>query len=279
VSVVARLEKEMMRVATIMVLVAGLAGVAAGQDAKTPAQVHVRKLVLTSKDTTPPADLATIAASLEGGTFALDELQDRVALKLHDEGYYFASAENPQLTHVQQAAGTETADVALDVTAGTQYQMGKITFRGTKEFNDDKLRGLFPVAAGSLYSASGLATGLDKLKSLYEGQGFADVGAVPDVVVNEAQHSIDVIVQVEEGNPYTFGPLTITGSEPSAGAGKTLLAAWKQLEGKRYNPELLKKWLAANAPKNAAGAPPIHPHAEGVADPDAHLMDVRLSFE
>ena len=269
----------MMRVATIMVLVAGLAGAAAGQDAKTPEQVHVRKLVLTPKDATPPADLGTIAASMEGGTFGLDELQDRVSLKLHDEGYYFASAENPQLTHVERAGGVETADVALDVTAGTQYKMGKITFRGTKEFNEDKLRGLFPVAAGSLYSASGLATGLEQLKNLYEEQGYADVGAVPDVVVNDAAHTIDVIVQVEEGTPYTFGPLTITGAEPTAGASKTLLSAWKQLEGKRYNPEVLKKWLAANAPKNAAGAPPIHPHAEGVADPDAHLMDVRLSFE
>jgi outer membrane translocation and assembly module TamA len=201
-----------------------------------------------------------------------------VELKLHDEGYYFASAENPQLTSVQ-AGKTKTADVSFDVTAGNQYHLGKVTFRGTKEFNDDKLRALFPATAGSLYNSSALALGLEKLKDLYEEQGYADVGAVPDVVVNEAVRTIDVIVQVEEGLPYLFGPLTITGNEPSAGAEKALLAAWKQLEGKRYAPDVLKKWLAANAPKVPDGAPPIHPHAEGVADPDAHLMDVRLSFE
>jgi outer membrane translocation and assembly module TamA len=269
-----------MRIAMIAILVGGLAGAATGQDAKTPADapVHVRKLTLTTKDL-PPAEAQSIAASLEGGTFGLEELEDRVVLKLHDEGYYFASAENPQLTNVQQAGGTKTADVSLDLTAGNQYRMGRISFRGTKEFPDDKLLGLFPIASGSLYNSSALATGLDKLKSLYEDQGYADVGAVPDVVVNQAASTIDVIVQVEEGLPYLFGPLTLQGNEPSAGAGKTLLAAWKQLEGKRYNPELLKKWLAANAPKVPQGAPPIHPRAEGVADPDAHLMDVRLSFE
>ena len=119
----------------------------------------------------------------------------------------------------------------------------------------------------------------DMFESMYEAQGFADVGAVPAIAVNEEHRVIDVTVEVEEGYPYLFGQLTLDGAEPMPGEDKRLLTAWKEVEGKRYNPEVLKKWLAANAPKSPKDAPPIHPHAEGIADTGAHLMNVRLRFQ
>jgi hypothetical protein len=37
--------------------------------------------------------------------------------------------------------------------------------------------------------------------------------------------------------------------------------------------------LAVNNPKSPKNAPPIHPRAEGIADTEAHLMNVRLRFQ
>jgi outer membrane protein assembly factor BamA len=269
-----------MRIAIGLVFVSSLIGTGLAQEAeKTPNNfVQVRKLMLAASDL-PSGDLQPIATSLEGRTYPLDELQERIQQKLRDEGYYFARAETPQLTNVRLEGAANSADVSIQIEAGNQYRFGQITFRGTSTFPQDRLRSLFPIQAGGIFNASGVAAGLDKLKSLYEAEGYADIGAVPSIAVDEARHIIDISVEVEEGLPYLFGPLTLEGTEPSAGAGKALLTAWKELEGKRYNPEVLKKWLAANAPKVPAGAPTIHPHAEGIADPDAHLMNVRLKFE
>jgi outer membrane translocation and assembly module TamA len=270
----------MMRFAMGLVLIAGMAGAALAQDtANAPdAAVKVRKLTLVATDL-PNADWRTAAASLEGGTYGVEDLQERIQQKLRDEGYYFAHAENPQLTNVRQEGAGRSADAAVTIEAGDQYTMGEITFKRTTQFKNEQMRSQFPLVLGSVFNGSAVAVGLEKLKALYEAQGFADVGAVPSIAVNEARHVIDISVEVEEGLPYLFGQLTLDGAEPTPGESRALQAAWKELEGKRYNPDLLKKWLAANGPKSAKGAPALHPRAEGIADTAAHLMNVRLIFQ
>lgn len=237
------------------------------------AVVQVRKLTLAATDQ-PQLDLHDLAASLEGHAYTPGDLQDRIQQKLRDDGYYFANVNAPQFANAQNGA----ADVSLQIQAGDQYTTGEIAFRKAMQFPKEQMRSLFPLAAGKVFNASAVQVGIDKLKNLYEAQGFADVGAVPSIAVNEAKKVIDVSVEVEEGYPYLFGQLTLQGAEPTSGASKALLTAWSQIAGKRYNPELLKKWLAANAPKSAPGAPALHPRAEGIADTDAHVMNVQLVF-
>ena len=261
------------RAVAALIAVLTLASAAFAQDASNAA-VQVRKLTLTATDQ-PQLDLQSVAASLEGHAYAPGELQDRIQQKLRDNGYYFANVSAPQLANAQNSA----ADVSVQIQAGDQYTMGEITFKKAAQFPKEQMRSLFPVSSGKIFNASAVQVGIDKLKSLYEAQGFADVGAVPSIAVNEAKKVIDVSVEVEEGYPYLFGQLTLQGAEPTPGAGKALLTAWSQIAGTRYNPASLKKWLAANAPKSAPGAPAIHPRAEGIADTDAHVMNILLVFE
>jgi outer membrane translocation and assembly module TamA len=268
----------MKRIAGCMILVAGLAS--AGQDVAKQQNlpVHVRKLTLTATDL-PNADWRPVAAALEGGTYGLEDLKQRIEQKVHDDGYYFAHVENLQLANAGREGAANSADVTAAIDAGNQYTMGEITFRGTTQFKKEQLRSQFPIVSGSVFNGSSVSAGLEKLKSLYEAQGFADVGAVPAMAVNEEKRTIDVSVEVEEGFPYLFGQLTLDGQEPVAGESKALQTAWKEVEGKRYNPEVLQKWLAANGPKSAKGAPALHPRAEGIADTQAHLMNVRLIYQ
>ncbi len=267
-----------MRKASCIVLVASLLAAAApAQQAQTAVAVVVRTLTLTATDK-PAADWRPVSSALQGITCTMDELQDRIQQKLRDEGYYFAHLETPQLTNARPDGGKRSADVAVQFEAGDQFRMGQITFRHTTQFKTEQLRSLFAITPGSTFNGSAIAAGLDKVKALYEAQGFADVGAVPSMAVDEKAKVIDVSIEVEEGLPYLFGQLTLDGPEPVPGTNKTLLAAWSEIAGKRYNPETLKKWLGAHAPKGAPGAPAIHPHAEGIADTEAHLMNVRMTY-
>jgi hypothetical protein len=267
----------MCKASCIILAASLLAAAASAQTPQTAETVLVRTLTLTATDK-PGADWRPVTASLEGNACTLEELQDRIQQKLRDNGYYFAHIETPQLASVRPEGTKRSADVAVQFEAGDQFTMGQITFKHTTQFKKEQLRGEFPIAAGSIFNGSAIATGLDKVKALYEAQGFADVGAVPSMAVDEKAKVIDVSIEVEEGYPYLFGQLSLEGADPSPGASKTLLAAWSELAGKRYNPDSLKKWLGAHAPKSAPGAPAIHPHAEGIADTEAHLMNVRLVF-
>lgn len=265
----------MIRIASCVVAVT--AALAVTVTAQEPVPVLVRKLTVTVTDQ-PNVDWRAKMAPFEGGSYTVDDLQDRIQMKMRDNGYYFAKIETPQLTGERQEGGKRSADVSVQVTAGDQYTMGVISFRATSAFKREQMRSVFPIAAGDVFNASAINVGIEKLKGLYEAQGFADVGAVPSMAVDDAKHVIDVSVEVEEGYPYLFGQLTIDGPEPVPGTSRTLLAAWSEIAGKRYNPALLQKWLAAHAPKSAPGAPAIHPKAEGIANTEAHVMNVRLVY-
>ena len=245
--------------------------------AQEPVPVTVRTLAVTVTDQ-PGVDWNAKMTPFVGSAYTTDDLQDRIQMKMRDNGYYFAHVDTPQLANVQEAGGKRVADIAVRVTAGDQYTMGLISVRATEAFKREQMRAVFPIAAGDVFNASAINAGIEKLKGLYEQQGFADVGAVPSIAVDDAKHTIDVSVEVEEGYPYLFGQLTIDGPEPVPGTSRTLLAAWAQIAGKRYNPATLQKWLADHAPKGAPGAPAIHPRAEGVANTEAHLMNVRLVY-
>jgi outer membrane translocation and assembly module TamA len=269
----------MRRIASGAVLAAALTGVAWAQapvDQKQ-APVVVRKLTVTATDK-PAADWTTMMAPFEGEAYTADDLAARIQQKLRDNGYYLAQVATPKLSDVQQKGGQRWADVSVQVMAGDQYRMGQITFRATSQFKKEQMRSVFPIAAGDVFNANAINVGIEKLKSLYEAQGFADVGAVPSMAVDDEHHVIDVSVEVEEGYPYLFGELTFEGPEPMPGTNKSLLAGWSEIAGKRYNPAVLEKWLAAHAPKSAPGAPAIHPRAEGIANTDAHQMNVLLVY-
>lgn len=268
------MENDMMRRMSCTILLAALAVAAVAQE---PTPVTVRKLTVTVTDQ-PNVDWHAKMAPFEGNAYTVDELQDHVLQKMRDNGYYLAQVNTPQLSDVREEGGKRSADVAVQVTAGDQYTMGVISFRETSAFKREQMRSVFPIAAGDVFSGSAINVGIEKLKALYEAQGFADVGAVPSMAVDDTKHTIDVSVEVEEGYPYLFGELTFEGPEPMPGTNKSLLAGWSEIAGKRYNPAVLQKWLAAHAPKSAPGAPAIHPRAEGIANTEAHQMNVRLVY-
>lgn len=266
----------MKRIASCLVLAAGFVTGVAAQESGAP--VVVRKLTVTVTDK-PDADWRSMMAPFEGSTVTPDDLQERIQMKMRDNGYYLATVDTPQLTGVRQEGGKRSAEVAVQATAGDQYNLGQITFRATSQMPKEKLRSMFPIATGTVFNGSAITVGIEKLKQLYEAEGFADVGAVPSMAVDDANHVVDVSVEVEEGYPYLFGQLTLDGPEPVPGTSKTLLSAWGEIAGKRYSPSVLQKWLAAHAPKGAPGGPAIHPKAEGVANTEAHTMNVRLVYQ
>lgn len=269
----------MMRIAACVILAGGLAGVAGGQQSSDQKEVpvEVRTLTVTATDK-PDADWRSMMVPFEGGSYTVDDLEGRIQQKLRDNGYYLAQVETPQLKDVRQEGAKRAADVSVQVTAGDQYTIGQITFRATSQFKKEQMRSVFPIAAGDVFNANAINVGIEKLKGMYEAQGFADVGAVPSMAVDDEHHTIDVSIEVEEGYPYLFGELTFEGPEPVAGTNKALLTGWAEIAGKRYDPAVLEKWLAAHAPKSAPGAPAIHPRAEGIANTEAHTMNVKLVY-
>jgi outer membrane protein assembly factor BamA len=206
---------------------------------------RIHKLMLTSTDLPPIESHATIHA-FQGGTYNLDELAERIRSKIRDQGYPLVEVGAVQITHLRSTPHACTADVRYSVHAASRYWLGEITFHirpGGSVFTSTQLRAQFPIQNGAMFSASKMGVGLNNLRKLYLSAGYANFGAIPRLIYDDARHTFTLDVDVDQGFPVDFGRLLMEGLEPRAGVAQQLLISWKEIEGKRYNPQLLKDWL------------------------------------
>jgi outer membrane translocation and assembly module TamA len=261
-------------------LLAFLIAAAPTQDANLPGTIQVRSLTINFS-TLPEAEGERIIHGLQGiETDARgEELAERVRRYLRDAGYFTARAEDPQVSGITETQAGRSADFSVRVEPGARYTLGDITFQDAKAFSSDQLRRQFPLRGGELLYAAKMSQGLENLRNLYAAKGYANFGAIEKPMIDKTRHVVDIIIVIDEGKPVSFGSLRLEGMEPFAGAGRSLLASWKDMQGKLYNPDLLKQWLATNTsgwPHEAASTV----NADWVAGsaPDV-AVDILLHFQ
>ncbi|MGA8740602.1 MAG: POTRA domain-containing protein, partial [Terracidiphilus sp.] len=223
-----------------------VAAVAQDRPATLAGVYRVHKLTLVSSDL-PRTERGRIVRAFQGGSYNVDELSERVRFKLRDKGYELVEVGAPQITRVRPAQSACEADVRFAVRTGNQYRLGGITFTGDSVFPSDQLRSQFHVDDGEIFNATEISKGLENLKEFYGAAGYANFGAIPKPIYDNSRHTISLDVDIDRGFLVTFGKLFMEGIEPRAGAAQDLLASWRELEGKRYNPHLIKEWLKRNS--------------------------------
>jgi len=259
-----------MRLSAAIPIFSCLIGSALGQ-AQAPVQqneVRIRTLALISSDL-PDADRQRIVDCFEGQNYRPDEFEERVRLRLRDLGYYNARTESAQLTDLRPGTREDpqanSANISIKVEPGARYRFGVIEFEHATLFTPGQLRSQFPVESGtlfgdsgSLFNATSVAYGLDRLRDLYQARGHINFGAVPKPTLDETRHVVNLTIDIDEGKAYVFGRLILDGIEPHAGLGHALVSSWTSLQGKTYDPELLKNWLASNWPSGKDGLNHMH---------------------
>jgi hypothetical protein len=268
-----------MRIAAGILTFLIVTAAANGQPTSTQqAQPTIRNLTIISDDLAA-ADRLRIAHSLQGTTCDPDEMQERVRRKLRDLGFYYAQVETPEFSPISQPEGSQSPaadgiDVSIKVLPGAQYRFGVIEFKHATAFAPNTLRSQFPIEAGSLFNVTSVSYGLNRLRNLYQANGHINFGAIPMPTVDEKHHVVNLTIDLDEGKSYVFGQLTLAGTEPHAGDGNALASAWGKLQGKAYDPDLLKDWLASNWPSGNEGLS----HMQAIPDERPPQVNFRLQF-
>jgi outer membrane translocation and assembly module TamA len=182
--------------------------------------------------------------------------------------------------------GKRIAEVTVTVNEGTQYRLGSIEFQNKKLFPTGQMRKLFALQDGDVFNGSKFVNGMENLRRLYEAAGYAEAVVVPQEERNEQLHTVDWVLDVQEGWQYHFGRLILDGLEPHAGAAQSLLNSWKTIHGKQYNPIVLQQWLMANRSDWRPAKHTSRPIPAGLcADPitqvpdgELRVVNVKLSF-
>ena len=215
-----------------------------------------------------------IVHAFQGRTYNVDELAERVRSKLRESGFELAEVNLARVSRPRHAQYSCDADITFQIHAGDQYRLAGVTFTvdsGKPVFTSTQLRSEFHMEDGAIFNATAIGKSLENLKDLYGSAGYPNFGAIPKPIYDNSRHTISLAIDIDQGFPVIFGKLFMEGIEPRAGAAQQLLASWRELEGKRYNSQLLREWLKNNSVQAV--------NSQNVASADPAILNVLVDFQ
>jgi outer membrane protein assembly factor BamA len=152
---------------------------------------------------------------------------------LWDRGYLAVQIGDPVVT--PSGGGVS---VVLTVTEGVQYRLGAITIHGQRAFSAEELASLFDIKQGDILGKSRFEEGMQKIYALYDSRGYIDaepqmIPAPYDPVPGETEAVVDVDIQIDEGDVFVMGEVTIKGGSDLDA--KVIRAAISPREGEPFS--------------------------------------------
>jgi len=143
-------------------------------------------------------------------------------------------------------------DLVFEVREGRVVEVNRISFTGNRKYSDRRLRRTIDSKQAGLFRAfirrdtfipERLEFDQEKLRNFYLKRGYIDAEVLSSSAdFGRERNTFGVNFQVEEGQQYTFGELTITSQEPDVNV-DDYQRALKINSGRVYNPELVNTTL------------------------------------
>ena len=112
--------------------------------------------------------------------------------------------------------------IMVDIDEGTLTRISKISINGLTKFSESDLLGIIDLKATNLlswwekddrYSKTTLSADLEKIKSFYLDRGYLNFKIIStDVSITPNKKKLTITIDVNEGDKYTFGDVSISGS-------------------------------------------------------------------
>ena len=132
---------------------------------------------------------------------------NRVLEKYREDGFVFASIE-PDVTTIPP----DQVYIRLHIHEGARARTGEITIEGNHLLSTDDLRRALGLRKGAPFSHTAFEGGIDKILTLYSERGYPKAEIEPtDFHLSEEQGTVDLHLQIREGNQVRIGAVKLTG--------------------------------------------------------------------
>jgi len=175
-----------------------------------------------------------------------------------------------------QSSAEVQVDVILPVTAGKQYSLSGVSWKGNTAIPQSQAAALFPFLTGQAADAAALARDLETLTALYHSHGYMAVVINAEPQIDEAAATVRYTITVVEGDLYKMGELEFLGVDSASK--DRLLGVWKLPEGQPYNPDYTRKFLE-NAPQLLPKGLRYSTKLSEDLDAKAKAVDVTIRFK
>ena len=172
----------------------------------------------------PVSTRERLVAELKQGTYRVDsgwlaEIQDAsIRRAWADEGFLKAEP-----TTAAQVISTDKAVqhvlLTVHVDEGLQFSLGDVQIRSSNPddpliFSSDKLRKLIHLQAGDILRAKKIRESIDAIMELYRSDGYIDVVLTPIMDMDDQNHRISLVMEVDQENQYRVGKVEVFGPNP-----------------------------------------------------------------
>jgi outer membrane protein insertion porin family len=211
-------------------------------------------------------------------------LSEEVRPVYQRQGYLRAKLGPPEvrLTGNPNQKLPEEIPVYVPITPGAVYHWKGVDWTGNSVLSSITLTGDLALIIGEIADGMALEAGWDRVREEYAHRGYleAKIDAVP--TYDDRAHTLSYSVHVDEGKPYHFGALVITGL--STAAEKRLRDAWPFPPGDLFDKTVFEEFLTKleTHPGEVFGDSPVHYDNIGhwlQTDAEKSTVDALLDFK
>jgi len=204
-----------------------------------------------------------------------DVAEERVRAAFQDKGYFKVKVSAGAEPATHSSANREFDIVVKILDSGQQYRLREIHFINAKAFSEAELVRLTPVQPGEIFSRAQIARGLELLRQGYESAGYVNFTSIPNTVFDEADASVRLNIDVDEGKLFRWGELHITGLD--ATKTQELTDGWEVLRGKAYSPGSLQEFCSRFFRPTPIGTDPAE-YTKRKIDERMGTVDISIAF-
>tara|TARA_B100000945_G_scaffold9506_1_gene7651 strand:- start:679 stop:3228 length:2550 start_codon:yes stop_codon:yes gene_type:complete len=151
--------------------------------------------------------------------------------------------------------GSNKLNLIVDVSKGERIKINDISFNGNEVFKDSRLKTKLKKTKkkflGRFWKKSKLIpddfeTDKENLISYYKEKGYRDARITYDTIIKNDEETIDIVLDIDEGNQYYFGKIDYIGNSSFSDYQLNQILGIEQ--GDSYNGVLLKERIQDEKP-------------------------------
>lgn len=172
--------------------------------------------------------------------------------------------------------------VFVPISPGPVYHWKSVEWNGNRALSSAALMGVLGLKAGDVADGMLLAGAWDRIGEEYAHHGYLQTKVDPSPIYDDQAHTIAYSVHIEEGKPFRYGNMIITGLSPTAE--KRLRAAWPIPQGELFDKTKFEELLTQleSHPDQVFHDLPLHYDTVGhwlQTDEAKGTVDVLLDFK
>jgi len=192
------------------------ASLPAHEESTSGPEVSITNVTFSGFIQMPTSDQDQIVASIkqqryDGLDGVVEEALERVKAGWQNHGYFKAEVTGDAKTVTTSLTSIQLS-LFVHVEENAQYQLGGITFKNNKVLsNSAKLRELFPIKDGDVFSREKVAKGLEYLSKAYGEYGYINYTGVPSTIFDDDKKFAFLEIDIDEGKQFYVSRINVEG--------------------------------------------------------------------